>query len=353
MKNKQIQQPVQQEEAIFSVGKQSIKLPMPVYFRECASVVGEKEGKGPLGDCFDMVGSDELFGCKTWEAAESTLQKETVALVLGKAGIREDEADYLLAGDLLGQSIASCFGIKAYSIPFLGLFGACSTCGEALGIASMILGGGFAGNVICVTSSHFGSAEKEFRFPMEYGGQRPPCYTRTVTGCGAFLLSAKPGEHPYGRICGVTIGKIVDMDMKDSFNMGCCMAPAAADVIAASLSDFHRMPKDYDMIITGDLGRVGKEALFHLLKDKGYDISGNHTDCGIKMFDPSQDGTESGGSGCGCAASVLAAYILPKIREKEWKRVLFVPTGALLNKTSFNEGQPILGIAHAIVLETV
>lgn len=341
----------QNEKATFYVGTQSAKMPGNVYIRETASIVGQKEGKGPLGNLFDMVGEDELFGCGTWEEAESTLQKEAVSLVLGKAKETKENINFLLAGDLLGQSIASSFGIKELDIPFLGLFGACSTSGEALAIAGMILGGGFAKNVICVTSSHFGSAEKEFRFPVEYGGQRPPCYTRTVTGSGAFLVSAYPGEKNYAMIDGITVGKIVDMNVKDSFNMGCCMAPAAADVIAANFGDFGRTPQDYDRIITGDLGKVGTEALFHLLKEKGYDISKVHMDCGMEMFDPSQPGTESGGSGCGCAASVLSAYILPKLQKKEWKRVLFVPTGALLNKTSFNEGQPILGIAHAIVLK--
>ncbi|MGN0248085.1 MAG: stage V sporulation protein AD [Lachnospiraceae bacterium] len=339
--------------AMHVAGSQSAKMPRPVYIRECASIVGQKEGSGPLGELFDMVGKDEMFGCKTWEEAESTLQKEAVSLVLGKAKEEKENIHFLLAGDLLGQTIASSFGIKELDIPFFGLFGACSTSGEALALAGMILGGGFAENVICVTSSHFGSAEKEFRFPMEYGGQRPPCYTRTVTGSGAFLVSLKKGGHPYACISGITVGKIVDMNMKDTFNMGCCMAPAAADVIEANFKDFQRLPKDYDKIITGDLGKVGQEALFHLLEEKGYDISQKHIDCGMEMFDPSQPGTESGGSGCGCAASVLSAYILPKLQKNEWNRVLFVPTGALLNKTSYNEGQPILGIAHAIVLESL
>lgn len=332
---------------------QSAKINNAVYIRECASIVGEKEAKGPLGELFDMTGNDELFGCKTWEEAESTLQKEAVSLVLGKAKETKDNIKFLLAGDLLGQSIASSFGIKELDIPFLGLFGACSTSGEAMAIASMLISGGHAKNVVCVTSSHFGSAEKEFRFPIEYGGQRPPCYTRTVTGSGAFLLSEVPGEHPYAKITGVTVGKIIDMDQKDTFNMGCCMAPAAADVIVANFADFERIPSDYDWVITGDLGKVGQAALLHLLNERGYDISKQHLDCGMLMFDAKQSGTEAGGSGCGCAASVLAAYILPKLRTKEWRKILFVPTGALLNKTSFNEGQPILGIAHAIVLESV
>ncbi|MGN0131212.1 MAG: stage V sporulation protein AD [Lachnospiraceae bacterium] len=342
----------EKREAIFAVGKQSVKLPMPIYIRESASVVGEKEGKGPLGELFDMVGDDEAFGCASWEEAESTLQKEAVTLALGKAGINKDDVRYLLAGDLLGQTIATSFGLREFEIPLFGLYGACSTCGETISLGAMILGGGFAKNVMCVTSSHFASAEKEFRFPMEYGGQRPPCATRTVTGSGAFLLSIEKGTSPKALITGVTTGKIVDLGVKDSFNMGCSMAPAAADVIATNLRDFQRTPSDYDKIITGDLGRVGQQALFELMKQKGFDISANHMDCGIEIFDDDQKGTLSGGSGCGCAATVLSAYILKKLREKVWKRVLFIPTGALLNKTSFNEGQSVPGIAHAVVLES-
>lgn len=338
-------------EAIFAVGKQSVKLPMPIYIRESAAIVGQKEGEGPLGSLFDMVGSDELFGCQNWEEAESTMQKEAVTLALGKAGLDKENVRYLLAGDLLGQTIATTFGLGQFQIPLFGVFGACSTCGETLSLGAMLLGGGFAKNVTCVTSSHFASAEKEFRFPMEYGGQRPPCATRTVTGSGAFVLSTELNPISKGLITGVTTGKIVDFGVKDSFNMGCSMAPAAADVIVTNLQDFRRKPSDYDKIITGDLGRVGQRALFELVKEKGYDISENHMDCGIEIFGENQKGTLSGGSGCGCAATVLSAYILKMLKEKKWKRVLFVPTGALLNKTSFNEGQTVPGIAHGVVLE--
>lgn len=340
------------KEAIFSVGKQSVKLPMPIYVRASASVVGEKEGKGPLGSFFDMVGDNELFGCANWEEAESTLQKEAVTLALGKAGLTKKDIRYLFAGDLLGQTIATSFGLQEFEIPLFGLYGACSTCGETMSLGSMVLGGGFAKNVICVTSSHFASAEKEFRFPMEYGGQRPPCATRTVTGSAAFVLSIESGEHPRALITGVTTGKIMDLGVKDSFNMGCSMAPAAADVIAANLRDFSRQPDDYDKIITGDLGEVGQKALLELMLQKGFDISRNHMDCGMEIFDKDQSGTLSGGSGCGCAAAVLSAAILKKLEEGIYKRVLFVPTGALLNKTSFNEGQTVPGIAHAVVLES-
>lgn len=339
------------KEAIFAVGKQSVKLPMPIYIRESASIVGQKEGNGPLGSLFDVVGDDELFGCNSWEEAESTLQKEAVTLTLGKSGIDNKDVRYLLAGDLLGQTIATSFGLGGFEIPLFGVYGACSTCGETISLGAMLLGGGFAQNVICVTSSHFASAEKEFRFPLEYGGQRPPCATRTVTGSGAFLLSTDQDPRSKALITGVTTGKIMDLGVKDSFNMGCSMAPAAADLIATNLKDFQRQPSDYDKIITGDLGRVGQQALFELMDQRGYDITANHMDCGIEIFNADQKGILSGGSGCGCAATVLSAYVLKMLQDKVWKRVLFVPTGALLNKTSFNEGQTVPGIAHGVVLE--
>lgn len=339
--------------AIFQQGKQSIKLPTPVYIKASASIVGKKEGEGPLGALFDMVGSDGLFGAKNWEEAESTLQKEAVSLALSKAGIQKEEIRYLFAGDLLGQEVASCFGVSGFEIPFFGLFGACSTCGEALSLGAMAIAGGFAGNVACVTSSHFASAEKEFRFPLEYGGQRPLTSSWTVTGSGAFVLSGMPGEKPRARITGITTGKIVDFGLKDSFNMGCTMAPAAADAIYANLKDFQRKPEDYDKIITGDLGTVGREALLDLLEAKGVDIGLRHMDCGMEIFDSETQNTNAGGSGCGCAAVTLSAYILKKIEEGIWKRVLFVPTGALLSKRSFQEGNTVPGIAHCVVLERV
>lgn len=339
--------------AIFQQGSQSIKLPMPVYIKASASVVGKKEGEGPLGSLFDMIGDDGLFGAKNWEEAESTLQKEAVGLAIGKAGMKKEEIRYLLAGDLLGQEVATCFGIAGFEIPFFGLFGACSTCGESLSLGAMTIGGGFAGNVVCVTSSHFASAEKEFRFPLEYGGQRPLCSSWTVTGSGAFVLSSSPGEKPRAKITGITTGKIVDYGLKDSFNMGCAMAPAAADAILTNLKDFQRKPSDYDKIITGDLGTVGQEALFDLLNAKGTNISGQHMDCGIEIFDAETQNTNAGGSGCGCAAVTLSAYILKKLEEGIWKRVLFVPTGALLSKRSFQEGNTVPGIAHCVVLESI
>lgn len=335
--------------AIFEQGERSIKVPVPVYIRASASVVGTKEGAGPFGDCFDMVGVDDKFGCNTWEEAESTLQKEALTLAIGKSGLKNREIKYLFAGDLLGQSIASSFGLGAFQIPLVGMYGACSTCGLSMSMAVIMIAGGMAEHAACVTSSHFASAEKEFRFPLGYGNQRPFSATWTVTGSGAFVLSSIKGKKDRAMVDGITIGKIVDFGLKDSMNMGACMAPAACDTIHQHLTDFDRKPSDYDKIITGDLGSVGQKALWDMMREKGMDISKVHMDCGMEIYDQSQD-AHAGGSGCGCSAVTLSAYILKQLEEGKWKRVLFVPTGALLSKTSFNEGQSIPGIAHALEL---
>ncbi len=335
--------------AIFQQGEHSIKVPVPVYIRSSASVVGTKEGEGPFGNSFDVVGTDDKFGCDTWEQAESTLQKEALQLAIGKSGMKSGEIRYLFAGDLLGQSIASSFGVASFQIPLVGMYGACSTCGLTLSMATVMIAGGMAEHAACVTSSHFASAEKEFRFPLGYGNQRPLSATWTVTGSGAFILSSTRGRHDRAMVSGLTIGKIVDYGLKGSMNMGACMAPAACDTIYRNLMDFGRVPSDYDKIITGDLGSVGQKVLWDLMREKGMDISKVHMDCGMEIYDQSQD-AHAGGSGCGCSAVVLSAYVLKQLEEGKWKRVLFVPTGALLSKTSFNEGQSIPGIAHGVEL---
>ena len=334
-------------------GKQSVAFEAPVYINGRASIAGKKEGEGPLGAWIDVTGEDDLFGTNTWEEAESSLQRDAIYLAMGNAGVESKAIHYLFAGDLLGQSIATSFGVKSYEIPLFGLYGACSTCGESLSLGAMTIDGGFAEQVICVTSSHFASAEKEFRNPLAYGSQRPLSATWTVTGSGAFVLGKEKGSRACAKITGITTGKIVDFGLKDSMNMGCCMAPAACDVIYRNFIDFGRKPEDYDRIITGDLGSVGQQALIDLLKERGYDISGKHMDCGMEIYDPQTQDTHAGGSGCGCAAVTLAAYILRQLEEKAWNRILFVPTGALLSKTSFNEGKSVPGIAHGIVIESV
>lgn len=323
-----------------------------------ASVVGKKEGEGPLGDCFDVVGGDEKFGEENWEAAESALQKDALMITLGKVNRKASDVRYLFAGDLLGQTIASSFGLKGFEIPLFGLYGACSTCGESLSLAAMQIAAGYADCTAAVTSSHFASAEKQFRFPLEYANQRPKSATWTVTGSGAFLLASEEYMEkwelkPLARIAGVTTGKIVDYGVKDSMNMGAAMAPAACDLIYQHLQDFERTPKDYDKIITGDLGSVGSEILIELLKQKGYDISQIHEDCGVKIYDGNKQGTGAGGSGCGCSAVTLSGHYLKELKAGQLKRILFVPTGALLSTVSFNEGQSVPGIAHGVVIEHV
>lgn len=332
------------------IGVQSIQFDEAPYIISSASVVGSKEGEGPLGKLFDMVGEDDKFGEDTWEEAESTLQKEAALLAIGKSGFQKEEIRYLFGGDLLGQSIATTFGIMELKIPLFGLYGACSTAGESLSLASMAVAGGFADQTLAVTSSHFASAEKQFRFPLEYASQRPLSATWTVTGSGAFVLGKKRTNV---RVSGITPGKVVDYGVKDSFNMGAAMAPAACDTIFQHLQDFNRKPEDYDKIVTGDLGYVGQEILIQLLREKGVDILERHTDCGIEIYDRERQDTHSGGSGCGCAAVTLSAFFLPKLQKGEWKRILFVPTGALLSTVSFNEGQSVPGIAHGVVLEHV
>ena len=353
------------------LGKASIRLDDPVQIAESASVVGTKEGEGPLGVLFDKVGEDDSFGAATWEEAESNLQKEALYEVFRKSGAQPEEVRCLFAGDLLGQSIASSFGVSTYQIPLFGLYGACSTCGEALTLGAMTIAGGFAEQVACVTSSHFASAEREFRFPLEYGNQRPLSASWTVTGSAAFLLRSEEtagkgsaagmenGDPSMtgnrgrcrARICGMTMGRIVDFGLKDSMNMGACMAPAAASTILRHFEDWGRGPEDYDQIITGDLGSIGQQALLDLLRAKGVDLGGKHLDCGMLIYDANRQDVHAGGSGCGCCAVTLSAYLLKQLEEGFWKRILFLPTGALLSKTSFNEGKTVPAICHAIVLE--
>ena len=333
------------------LGKQSVQFDNPVYIISSGSIVGSKEGQGPMGKLFDKVGQDDMFGANTWEEAESSLQKEALQIMLDKANLKKEDLQLIFAGDLLGQSIASSFGLASFNTPHVGLYGACSTSGLSIAVGSLAVSGGFVDKAACVTSSHFASAEKEFRYPLGYGNQRPLSSSWTVTGSAAFLLSSKKEGKARAKVAGVTFGRIMDYGIKDSMNMGACMAPAAADTVKRNLEDFGRKPDDYDKIITGDLGSVGQKLLFELLDEHGIDIRKQHMDCGIEIFDSEKQNTNAGGSGCGCAAVTLSAYILKKIEEGVWKRVLFLPTGALLSKTSFNEGQTIPGIAHGVVLE--
>lgn len=343
------------------LGSRSIQFETPPYIVGSYSIVGKKEGEGPLSSYFDEIQEDPMFGGETWEEAESRLQYQTASKAIESAGYKQEEIRYLLAGDLLGQLIATSFGLMDLQIPLFGIYGACSTMGESISLASTLVEGEFAEKVVALTSSHFAGAEKQFRFPLDYGNQRPLAATWTVTGCGAVVIASEQEKQkhkekynttePYVAITGVTTGKVVDFGVKDAMNMGACMAPAACDVIYYNLKDFNRKPTDYDKIITGDLGYVGKDILIDMLKEKGYDISGNYLDCGIEIFSKEEQDTHSGGSGCGCSASTLTGYILKKMKKGDWKRILFVPTGALLSPVSFNEGNSVPGIAHGVVLE--
>ncbi len=340
-------------------GKASIMFQNPPLVLAAASVVGKKEGEGPLGTYFDQIEEKSMLGKKTWEEGESELQMRAARLAIEKSGLQRDEIRYYFGGDLLAQLIATSFGIMDMEFPMFGIYGACSTMGEAMGLGSMVVEGGFADHVMVAASSHFASAEKQFRFPLEYGNQRPYSATWTVTGCGAVILSANEGnkrvkgKKPLAKVAGMTTGKIVDMDFKDSMNMGAAMAMAAMDTILTNFRDLGVDETYYDKIITGDLGEVGKQLLLSYIGDAGHDIESRYMDCGIEIFQDETQDTHAGGSGCGCSAVVLCGYILPKIRDGVWKRVLFLPTGALLSTVSFNEGQSVPGIAHAVILEHI
>lgn len=329
------------------IGKQTIRFDTPPTITECSSIVGPKEANGPLAKCFDKTLEDEFWGEKTWEKAESKIIKENVNLVLSKAGIATNEIDCVFAGDLLNQCISSSFGLRDENIPFFGVFGACSTFVESMSLGAIAIEG-FANNVLCATSSHFCSAEKQFRFPLELGNQRPPTSQWTVTGSGAAILS-KNGNGPY--ITHITPGKIVDMGIKDANNMGAAMAPAFCDTLITHFLDTGRNPGYYDAIISGDLGHIGKEIAIDIAKSKGYNIKSNYNDCGVLIFDKESQDTHSGGSGCACCASVFSGYFFRQLKQKKLKKVLFIATGALMNSTSSQQGESIPGIAHAISIE--
>ena len=312
-----------------------------------ASVVGKKEGEGPLGALFDEVNEDNTLGKPSWEKAESELQKAALRTAIHKAALQNADIDCVFAGDLLNQCISSSFGLRDFGIPLIGLYGACSTMALSLSMAAQFVDSGAAKRAAAVTSSHFCSAERQFRLPLEYGGQRPPTAQWTVTGSGAVIL-ASTGGAPY--VHSFTIGKIVDLGVKDANNMGAAMAPAASDTISAHLRQSGARPSDYDLIATGDLGQVGSELLYELLQREGLDIAPRHNDCGLMIFDRKKQDVHAGGSGCGCSASVLCSDILSRMKKGELRRVLFCATGALMSTTSSQQGESIPGIAHAVEL---
>ena len=330
------------------LGKQTIKFNTPPTITEASSIVGPKEAQGPLAKYFDQCLEDEFWGEKTWEKAESKIIKENVNTLIFKSGIPIDQIDYCFAGDLLNQCISSSFGLRDINLPFFGVFGACSTFVESMCLGSVFIEGGGAKNVVCATSSHFCSAEKQFRFPLELGNQRTPTAQWTVTGSGASLLSSS-GSGPY--ITNITPGKIIDMGIKDANNMGAAMAPAAFDTLITHLQDTCRKPSYYDLIITGDLGYIGKDILTELAETKGYNIKNNYNDCGVLIFDKNKQDTHSGGSGCACVATTFSGYLYKQLKSRKINKILLIATGALMNATSSQQGESIPGIAHAISIE--
>lgn len=310
-----------------------------------ASVVGKKEAQGPLGELFDKVIYDSRGGTDTYEAAESGLQREAVGLALEKCGLRAAEIDAVFAGDLLNQCVSSSFGLMQFGIPYLGQYGACSTMAQSLMMAAVFVAGGAARHTVAATSSHFCSAERQYRYPMEYGSVRTPTAQWTVTGAGGCVLSQNGSG---AKIRAATVGKITDMQITDANNMGAAMAPAAADTICRFLEDTGTRADEYDRIFTGDLGLVGSGILHDLLWQKGIDIRSRHNDCGLMIFDREAQDVHAGGSGCGCCASVLCSKILNEINSGELHNILFIATGALLSTTTAQQGKSIPSIAHLI-----
>ena len=329
------------------IGKQTVRLSAPPTILGAAAAVGPKEGEGPLGRCFDIVNADARFGEKTWEQAESKMQKLAFHAALEKAQSAPERIDYLLAGDLLNQCTASTFALRDSGVPFLGLFGACSTFAEGLGLAAMLLDGGFGETACAVSSSHFCTAERQFRQPLEYGGQRCPTAQWTATAAGAIVLGAD-GQGPY--VTHVTIGRIRDAGITDANNMGAAMAQAAYDTLCRHFDDRKIAPDHYDLIVTGDLGRIGRGIVLDFFQRDGVDLSGIYDDCGMLLFDPDTQDVHAGASGCGCSAAVLCAYLLEGMRSGRWNRLLFCGTGALMSPTSSGQGESIPGVCHAVAI---
>lgn len=315
-----------------------------------AAAVGKKEAEGPLGEYFDKIYTDEFCGEKTFEKAETHLQKAAIETALKKAKLSKTDIQCAFAGDLLNQCIGSSFGMRDLQLPFAGLYGACSTMALSLALAGIFVDSGAAKNTVAAASSHFCSAERQYRYPLEYGGQRSPAAQWTVTGAGCAVVSGKKSENA-PQIEKVIVGAVRDLGITDQNNMGAAMAPAAAQTIASFLKDTKTEPSDYDLILTGDLGSTGSKLLIELLKEeRKIDISAVHNDCGTMIFDAETQDVHSGGSGCGCSASVVCSYILDKLKTKELNKVLFVGTGALLSPTSSLQKESIPGIAHGVLL---
>lgn len=334
--------------AVKRLGTQTVKFKNPPSILSTYTIVGPKEGEGPLKQYFDMILEDDMWGQESFEKSESKIQEETIKAAISNADLTNQNVNYLLSGDLLNQITTSAYTARQLSIPFFGLYGACSTMTQSLSLGAMLVDGGFADNVVCATSSHFSSAERQFRFPLEYGSQRKLSAQWTVTGAGATVLSSY-GSGPY--ITYVTTGKIIDMGIKDAANMGAAMAPAAIDTLITHFRDTGYSPSDYDLILSGDLGKVGKAIVIDLMKKEGYDLSSIYTDCGVEIFDGETQDTHAGGSGCGCAAVVLNGYVYKEMMKGTFNRILIMATGALHSTMITQQGESIPGIAHAVTID--
>lgn len=318
-----------------------------VSVKSFSSTVGPKESEGPMAEYFDVCEQDSYFGQDTWEKAESHMQKITVENTIKKADLKNDDINFMFAGDLVNQCTSTTYGLRDLNIPLFGIYGACSTMAEGLLLSALSVNAGYAQYCLNSTSSHFSTAERQFRFPLSYGGQRTPTSQWTCTASGAVILSSE-NKPPFVR--GGTIGKIIDLGINDANNMGAAMAPAAADTIKTFLNDTGFCPADFDYIITGDLGIVGSSLLIDLLKKDGIDISKQHTDCGVMMFDIDGQDVHAGGSGCGCSASILCGYFLPLLKSGKINRILFAATGALMSPTASQQGETIPSISHLVFL---
>lgn len=331
------------------LGKATIKFENPPTVRGFASVVGKKEGEGPLKDTFDFICEDTTCGEKSWEKAETHMQKQAIELAADKAKIPVSDLNFILSGDLLNQCIGSAFANRSSGVPFLGLYGACSTMAQGLLLASCLIDGSYADNIAAAASSHFCSAERQYRFPLAYGGQRTPTAQWTATAAGAVIVSSDQNASGI-KITHACAGKIVDLGIKDANNMGAAMAPAAYDTFSTFFSDTGTSPTDYDLMVTGDLSQVGGDLFKTLFQKDSVDVSPTYNDCGIMLFDKKQD-AHSGASGCGCSASVLCGYILRSMTAGQIKKVLFAGTGALMSPVSVQQGESIPGICHLVALE--
>lgn len=328
------------------LGRATFALAHPPAILGWGNIAGKKEGDGPLGHRLDQISSDSYFGESTWEKAESKMQRLALSAALERASLTSDLLDALFGGDLMNQCIATSYAARGSGVPMFGLYGACSTMAESLALASLLVDGGFADCAGAVASSHFCTAERQYRTPLEYGGQRTPTAQWTATASGAVIVG-REGPGPF--VTHVTAGKIIDRGITDANNMGAAMAPAAYDTITTHLRDTGQSPEDYDLIVTGDLGKLGSEVLYELFRRDGIDLA-NHNDCGLLLFDLSRQDVHCGGSGCGCSAAVLTGQLLGQVQRGEIQRLLFCATGALHSPTALGQGESIPGICHAVAI---